>query len=370
MKPLVLCLLHLPPPDYGVTLFNQKIISGLLSEEFSLKTLAINTSRRLEDIERFSFSKIAVFLCAWFNLLGLLSRSRYALCYFSITPTGAAFYRDILFVGLLKAFRVKILYHLHGKGISRQKGKLTKALYKWCFRNACLIQLSPVLFYDIQDYARKQDVFVLPNGIEDACAGKFSDCRGARSREHKVNILFLSNMVKSKGVFDLLEAASIIKAKGYNFRLVFAGAWFDITAEEFDQRVKEFRLENETAYLGFKKGVEKDAIFMAADIFVYPTRNDTFPLVLLEALHWGLPVISTREGGIPDIIDDNFNGFLISPGDVKTLAERIEVLINDRGLRERMGFAGREKFLSEYTFDRCQNRLRDIFNKVVKLCAV
>ncbi len=110
---------------------------------------------------------------------------------------------------------------------------------------------------------------------------------------------------------------------------------------------------NAIMYWGAKYGVEKDALFRNTDIFVFPTfyHNECFPLVLLEAMQYGLACISTSEAGIPDIIDNGKTGLIVPKKDSIALAESIEKLINDRMLCQQMGQAGRKKYEERFTLD-------------------
>lgn len=365
MDKKILCLLHLPPPNYGVTILNKNILEGSIKNHFLLDIIPINTAKQQNKINRLAFKKLFYFIKIIFVLLSKLISNRYCFCYFSLTPTGIGFYKDVVFVILLKIFKIKRLYHLHGKGISLKNGFIDKFLYRLCFQNSKVIIISQSLFYDIEDYIDKQDVFVLPNAtkqnLEDEEFGKIMK---NRLNKTTLNLLFLSNMIKSKGVFTTLEAANILNKMNYDFKFYFVGEWSDISLEGFMNKIDEFKLKEKVEYLGFKEGAEKHRILEGADIFVYPTLKDTFPLVVLEAMEYGLPIVSTNEGAIPEIIEDELNGFIVSCKDSLGLKEKLERLINEPSLRITMGRANREKFLRMYTFELFEKRLSNIFNEV------
>lgn len=116
-------------------------------------------------------------------------------------------------------------------------------------------------------------------------------------------------------------------------------------------------------YVGRKVREEKEAFFRQADIFVFPTYYETFGLVNLEAMEYKLPVISTNEGGIPDIVKDGENGLICEKQNPVSLADCIAKLLDDEELRVKMGNAGYEKFCREFTLDKFENRMRDILNQ-------
>ncbi len=102
-----------------------------------------------------------------------------------------------------------------------------------------------------------------------------------------------------------------------------------------------------------------------ADVLVHPTREDCFPLVILEAMAAGLPVISTREGGIPDEVEDGMTGILCEKRDPAALADALKHLMEDAALRERMGRAGRERYERLFSASRFERRLTEILQSYV-----
>ncbi len=102
-----------------------------------------------------------------------------------------------------------------------------------------------------------------------------------------------------------------------------------------------------------------------ADIFVFPTFNEAFPLVLLEASQFSLPVISTFEGGIPDIVVDGKTGFLVKSQNPEMLAEKISILLNNSNLRIEMGRNAYERFINNFTIDIFEKNMLKTFNSIL-----
>jgi glycosyltransferase involved in cell wall biosynthesis len=182
-----------------------------------------------------------------------------------------------------------------------------------------------------------------------------------------ISLLFLSNMMKTKGVFDLLEACDILYKKGLKFKCHFIGKWADISEIDFKKDVERKNLTGKVLAHGAKYGKEKDVFFSEADIFVFPTfyHNECFPLVILEAMQYGLPVVSTNEGGIPDIVEDGITGYIVEKQNPVELAKRMEELILNPELRETMGKAGQQKFREHYTLEHFEKRMCEILNSIL-----
>lgn len=186
-----------------------------------------------------------------------------------------------------------------------------------------------------------------------------SQAPSANSQQPTAKILFLSNLIPSKGVYVLLDACRVLKKRGLDFKCDFVGGETkEIDRETFETAVRERGLEGVVCYHGPKYGEEKEAYWHSADVFVFPTFyfNECFPLVLLEAMQWRLPLVSSDEGGIPDIVEDGVNGFVCPRQNVQSLADALEKLITDPTLRQQMGERGYQRYLDLYTLEAFEKR--------------
>ena len=111
-------------------------------------------------------------------------------------------------------------------------------------------------------------------------------------------------------------------------------------------------------------GKKKNELMYSNDIMILPTKRDYFPTVILEAMRCGMPVISTREGAIPEIVDDGQNGFLVEKNSPHQIAEKIEYLINNPKIMDEMGQKGRKKYLENYTLDKFEQNMRKVFKSI------
>lgn len=125
-------------------------------------------------------------------------------------------------------------------------------------------------------------------------------------------------------------------------------------------------LSGVVVYHGRKYGEEKEAFLRAADIFVFPSRDECFPLVLLEAMQHSLPVVTTPVGGIPDIVVDGETGLLVDAADVAGLADSLARLLDDAAMREEMGRKGYERYRTSFTRDIWESRLVRIIDENIK----
>jgi len=360
----ILFLLHLPPPVHGSSMVGQYIHrSSEIANSFSCGFVNLLASKNVSSSGKVSFSKLSSFVGTWFKILGRLIRQRPRVCYLALTATGAAFYRDVLIVALLRLFGIKRIYHLHNKGVLRWSSHwIHRVFYRFVFSQADVILLSKHLYSDIQDFVSESKVHICPNGIPE----QIHQAARKNQTPSPTKILFLSNLIESKGVFVLIEACSHLKKKGISFQCDFIGGEGDITAEQFQAKVDQCNLANQVSFLGKKYDQEKYEAFAGADIFAFPTHypNECFPLVILEAMQHQLPVVSSFEGGIRDMVIDGETGFLVEQQDVQTLASKLEFLIENEQARQKMGLAGRKKYKKEFTLERFETRIVEILEQV------
>jgi len=363
----VLFILHYPPPIHGAAKVGEYIKnSKAINEEFHCKHINLSTSKTIDEIGKGKLLK-------WFRYFKILYRTfkeirkfKPDLVYLTLTTTSIGFYKDSMVALLVKAFKIPMTYHFHNKGVkNRHERWFDHQLYKRVLKNVDIILLSKYLYSDIKKYVPEDRVYYCPNGIPQS--SNTFDYQSIRKDKSVPNILFLSNLIKSKGVDVLLEACKFLKEKKIVFKCTFVGGEGDISATQFQESIKSLQIENIVSYVGKKYGQDKEKAYLNADIFVLPTmyKNECFPLVLLEAMHYSLPVVSTKEGGIPDIIDHGVNGLLIDNQTPEKLGAQIEILLKDPELCVRMGEKGRSLYLKHFT----QEVFEELFIKTISQIA-
>lgn len=357
MKPTILFILHMPPPIHGASMMGKFIHdSVLINESFNCHYINLTTAKNLSDIGKIGIQKLFRFIQLFRHIIKEVKRLKPDLVYVTPNACGGAFYKDFVIVQLLKAIGCKVVSHYHNKGVAtRQDNKLDKWLYKHFFNDIQVILLAESLYTDIQKFVKKEQVLFCPNGIPE------SPYKSNNSLKTEIpHILFLSNLLIDKGVLILLDTCKILKQQGYVFQCDFVGGeTADIDAIRFKQECEQRDITDCVVYHGRKYGEDKLAYFQQADIFVLPTFNECFPLVLLEAMEQGLPCISSAVGGTTEIIDEGKTGFLVPCKEVYPLAERIALLIKDIELRRKLGKAGRLKFEKEYTLSHFEKNIKN-----------
>lgn len=357
----ILFVVQLPPPIHGVALMNELIVkSPLIQQSFQEQHINLGTSQHIKDIGKSSPAKLLLSIRCLASILKNLLFFRPDLVYLTPSPSGFAFYRDALYTEVIKLFSNRLILHLHGQGI--QAGARNSRLFRWLakrmFRNVQVIFLSEGLKKDAIDFVQTAP-FVVNNGLADDVL-----LPEKKKPEGPVRILYLSNYIRSKGILDLIDALEIVFRTHRNFHCDLVGKPYDVSMEFLAGYIQQKGLSEVITICGAQYGEEKVRLLENADIFTLPSSNDAFPLVILEAMKFGLPVISTYEGGIPDIIDDNINGLLIPKKDIHALAAKLIFLLDHPEDRRRLGSAARKKFLDKFTLSDFERNMRQVFLQV------
>jgi glycosyltransferase involved in cell wall biosynthesis len=173
---------------------------------------------------------------------------------------------------------------------------------------------------------------------------------------------WIGRMTGVKRTDDVLLAFRSLRERGVAARLCLVGDGPD--REHVELRAHELGVMRETLFLGYQEDVAP--YYAAFDAFVLPSGNEGTPVTTIEALAAGRPVVATRVGGVPDVVRDGEDGFLVDPGDIEELADRLATLAGDAELRERMGASGREHVLPRYAVDRLVDDVDRLYRSLLE----
>ena len=363
MKTKILFILHRSPPAHGAAKVGDFISqSEKLKSEYDCKFITIKSSGTIGDIGKVSFKKIYLVIELFFKILYTILIFRPHKIYFTASVRGVAFYRDLLLSTTWKIYKkfksCEVYYHYHTKGITDfVNNDRNRKLTRFFLKDVNLMLLSPLLEQDFQDVQTYKQVLFLPNGVEDNYSKKEFDNYISKKDFNKINVLYLSNMIKTKGYFEVLKLANLYKDKNYHFH--FAGGWqSEENEKEFFKYIEDNSLENIVTFHGFINGKQKKELFEKSHIFLFPTRykNEAFPLSVLEAFSYGLPVLATDEGSIPYIVDKN-SGIVID--NVRDLDTAFEKMIEEYINIDTANYC-RKRYLNNFSLEQFEENLVEI----------
>lgn len=361
--------MHMPPPVHGAAVVGQQIFdSKLIRDKFDCAFINVSTSATLGDVGHFSLAKIRRTIAFYKQVLNEVRDQRPDLVYFTPSTAGWALYRDVITICLLRRRKQNIVLHFHNKTKDAYLYKwYNKCVWEHLFQGVSAIFLGDVLAKQFGNYTHMcKNVFVCPNGMTHVID---ETQREQHRADQPYTFLFLSNMIESKGVYVLLEACAILKQKGYLFRCDFVGQWFDVTKDAFETKCAQLDVLNCVQAHGAQFGAEKSNYLFMADAFVFPTcyPSECFPLVLVEAMQYALPVISTNEGAIPEMVRDGESGWLIEKYNSIALADKMEWFLNHPMESKQMGKMGYEIYRQNYTLAHFEQRIMDILTECLRI---
>lgn len=304
--------------------------------------------------------RIYVFCSAIYTFLCQMCSQKIDAIHIHISDGGSLIRKAILVV-LSWPFGKPIIMHAHGAEFHITYQKLPhvlKKVFSWIFRRCqgFIVLSENWENYYIQNLGlNKKQVFVLPNPTE------LPTQIPHRENSTPVILVFCGRVGERKGAFDLITAfAQLSEQQKKSAQLILAG---DGEIEKAQQLAAQFNIAEQVTFLGWINSQERDKILSQADVFILPSYNEGLPMAILEAMGWGLPIIATPVGGIPELVINNQNGLIVTPGNIQELSEAIALLIKDEQLRLSLGTVAR-KNVEPYDINNYCCRLVDIYRSL------
>lgn len=354
-----------PPPVHGQSIMIAEMLKGDYGD-IQLIHVRMQFSKKIDEVGRFTFSKIIELSLVILKIfwVRLVHQTR-VLYYPPAGPDKNPIIRDILILNAVRWMFPCTIFHFHAIGLTKKYNNFSRFL-RYLFRRAyffpeIVIHISNLTAED-GEFLQAKKIYYIPNGIEDVF--DLVDSKSMANSTGEINLLYVGAVRKSKGIDDLLSAFEELSGRGYNIHLKIVGEPItDDYLETIKHRIQEKNIEDKVHLLGYQEGISKWEVYSCSDIFCFPTyyEAESFGIVLLEAMCFKLPILATAWRGIPSIVDDGVNGFLIPIKETKSMIEKLDVLINSPDLRKKMGEANRMKFLNQFTKERYISNLNEVF---------
>jgi glycosyltransferase involved in cell wall biosynthesis len=410
MKLLVFA--HVPPPHHGQSYMVKLMLDGFGGDHrkrqatrtpnaYDIECYHVNVrlSKRLEDIGDLRLGKF--FLLLIYCLRAIWCRFRYGVENFYYVPAPgktSALFRDWLVMVLCRPFYKRVILHWHAAGLAKWLETCTQIRSRsFTYDLMKAADLSVVLSKYNRADAEKlfpKKIEVVSNGIPDPCPDFEKELlprRKARlaarqkllsgealSPEEQsrsggdpqiVHVLYLAHCTREKGAFDAMAGAALANKKLAELRspislqLTVTGSFVSATDQaEFNELMKDKDIAKCVQYVGFVAGEQKEKLLRAADIFCFPTfyPNENQPVNLIEALAYGLPVVTTRWRSLPEIFPRDYPGLV----EVRSRDQIAEALLR---LMTEDGEALRGFFLKNFTLENYLSALAKAFHNIERL---
>jgi glycosyltransferase involved in cell wall biosynthesis len=198
-------------------------------------------------------------------------------------------------------------------------------------------------------------VVILPNATPSAATAP------EKAKDGRVRISFFGKLGEMKGTPQLVEALALLRDRA-DWTATLAGHG-DVTGTR--AKLLRSQIADRVSVPGWLAPAAAADLLRRTDILVQPSFIDNLPMTILEAFAWGIPVVATPVGVVPDVVVQNVNGLLVPAGDVRALADALAELIDDPALRQRLGAAARRDHAARYEMNGYLSRLAEIWRRAV-----
>ena len=314
-------------------------------------------------IEKSKILQVIYFILSIFKVLYYILVKNITIIHMHFSERGS-FYRKYIILKIGKIFKKKIIIHMHG------------AEFKQIFESS-----NQKIKYKITEFLRESDkVIVLGESWENYVNSIDSDIKTiimpnsvqypeyivARAKNN-INILFLAVLTRRKGIFDLINAANIIlkNNKITDKKIKFTIAGSGESENDAKKMVKELGLDKNFEFVGWVNNEKKNQLLRNSQIFVLPSYNEGLPMAILEAMSYGIPVITTNVGSIEDVIKNDRTGLIHSPGKIEELVKCIEVCINDEKKWQEFSSNGKQLIEHRYNKEKYFENMENLYCNIV-----
>jgi glycosyltransferase involved in cell wall biosynthesis len=357
VRPVALLLgPHLRAPS-GVSTHLTLLLASKLAEQFTLAHFQVGSEGRNETplgrMMRLLASPVAL-------ALAVLGR-RVAIVHVNTSMDARAYWRDLAHMIAAKLAGARVLYQIHGGALPQQffrGSRLLSSFLRGTLRIPdAIVVLAREELEAYRGFVPRQRVLAIPNAID--CA-QYAKLKRAQSNPAvPLKLLYIGRLVRDKGLYEALEGLKMAQARGVRANFVIAGSGPE------EQCLKRFAeqhgLANTVAFAGPVFGEGKLELLGAADAFMLVSHHEGLPYALLESMAAGTPVITTRVGGIPDVVIDGTNGLFVPRRDPLSIARAIISLAADRAMLARMSEACRRTIAAGYSIERRSEELCQLY---------
>ncbi len=347
----------------GTAVWFETLQQGDWGEEWQVEFFNVNIHKSMKTLGKTRWQSIPENLKLYRKLKKQLKKTTYDLVLIPISQETIGFIKDSFFVRIAVKRVGKVLLMLHGSNFQNWQDnsaawvrKYTTATLK---KTDGMIVLGQNLKSLFTNHYSSNHIHVVPNGAD------FEFPEKEQKNNGKITILYLSNLLPAKGITDLIDALVMLTSEEDYFKVNVVGQWVDEATKTYCLNLV-IKHQLPVDFKGPLYGEEKLKQFANADVFVFPPRApEGHPLVLVEAMAAGLPIISTDQGAITESVIDGENGFIVASGKPKEIAEKLEWLMNNPEERKRMGIKSREIYLEKFTRRNMVKNFERVFKTVL-----
>ena len=303
------------------------------------------------------FQKLLKALCGYMSFVKVLLFNKPDIVHIH-SSFGPSFTRKIPFIYMASWAKIPIINHIHGSEFGElylnaceKKQKLVKKVWGKCDK---FIVLSDEWKETFSCVIAKEKMTVIENYSKVV----------ENIQHHKCNnrVLFLGAINEMKGCYDIVDIAVNLKKKIPDVKFIIAGAGEE---QQVAEKASNIGVSENIEFPGWVRDKEKDSLLKSCDLFLLPSYTEGMPMSILDAMGYGLPIVSTNVGGIPKIVKNGKNGYCCEPGDISNMSECIISMLSSKDTLESMSKRSLDIIKEKYSFEEHLKKLESLYNDML-----
>ena len=341
----------------GVSTHVRMLLASDLSRDYELLHFQVGSEGRRET----ALQKLTRFALSPLQLALLLLHTGAEIVHLNASLDAKAYWRDLVYLIVARLLGRRVVNQIHGGAMPadffRGNRFLTWVLRRFLVSSHAVSVLSRAELAAYRKFDPRIKVYLVPNAIDPAgLADRTRSCNADRP----LKLVYVGRLVRTKGLFEIIEAMTELKRAGREVELCIAGEGGDQAA--LMAASLQAGLGDRIRLLGSVFGAEKWRLWLDSDVFVFPTyHREGLPYSLLEAMAAGCVPVTTSVAAIPDVMRDGEHGLFVPSNDASALAMAVAALDDDRAGLFRMSGAARQRALEHYTVGRLADDFRELY---------
>ena len=347
-----------PSPDAlsGMSTHVRMLFNSDLARDYDLLHFQVGSEGRLEN----ALQKLLRFTLSPFQLALFLLRTGAQVVHINTSLEPKSYWRDLVYLIVARLLGRRVVNQIHGGAMPqdffRGNAFLTWLLRRFLVASDVVAVLSRAELTAYRAFGARIRVHLVPNAVDPA---GLTDQRRAYNTNRPLKLVYVGRLVRTKGLFEIIEALMELKRAGREFEFSIAGAGPDQC--ELMAASESAGLNDRVQFLGSVVGDKKRRLWLDSDLFVFPTYREGLPYALLEAMAAGCVPIATPVAAIPDVMRDREHGLFVPVKDAAALANAVAALDDDRASLIRMAEAARRQVVERYTVVRLAGDFRKLY---------
>jgi len=347
----------------GVSTHLNQLFNSSLSHEYCMLQFQVGSEGRnnnvIKNLWRFATSPILFFF--------FLIKYKPIIVHVNSSLEPKAFWRDLAYVIIGKLLCKKIVYQVHGGKLPQYflgSNIISHIFLRWSLGlSDALVLLAQVEKVSYEKFGKFKKVVVIPNAIE---LEDYKNIKGINLSNDYLNLGYIGRLADDKGILESVKALSVLKDRGiknFKYRIAGSGPVEDILRN----MVIEEDLADVVEFIPPIFGDKKIRFWEETDLFLFPTyHHEGLPYTVLESLASGTPMITTRIGGIPDVVTDGVHAIFVEPHDHVGVADAIALLLADRKKLHDMSALAAERAREHYGIERLATQFSELYRDVLE----